>query len=312
MGIASTVDLLNGLNGLYPAVPKIPVQHADPPLRFERFLTHRPWSAAALPFFSFPLYPFMIGLGYLMPLDASTSIWFFYLFRKALLVLTDWLGALRGVGFTTVGPPYLLQQSYGAWFMLTTHSLWTSRRYLRAVACEVIRPSVFSAKEPFSYRDSFTLCLSGLAFLLWFSYRGGMSLWVGLIYFGVFLSWSLAIAKCRAELGPPAHEIVGLNSANFISHTIGMGRLSLREKVMMPLYWWFNGRGHRTHQMPIVLEGFKMAKATNLNGQGLVWLMVACMGWGRYCLFGRLYTKSIKSEVKATPLSDTTGDNSTS
>jgi hypothetical protein len=37
----------------------------------------RPWNAAASPFFSFPLYPFIIALGYLIPLDIAFSMWFF-------------------------------------------------------------------------------------------------------------------------------------------------------------------------------------------------------------------------------------------
>ncbi len=276
------VDLVNGLNAFFPSVPKIPVRHDDLQLRLDPslFSLGRPWNAASPPFFSFPLYPFIIALGYLLPLDLSFSIWFFYLFRKAMLVATDWLGFFRGGSYTVSGPPYLMHQSYGSWLMLTVHALWVARHYLREVRRELLRPSEISRNEPISYRGSVLLCLVGFGFLLWFSLSGGMGWWVALIYFGVFFGWSMAIAKCRAELGPPAHEVVGLNSANFIAHTLGMGRLSTKDKVMMPLYWWFNGRGHRNHQMPIVLEGFKMAQVTGLNVKAFPWLMVLCFGVG--------------------------------
>jgi hypothetical protein len=281
-GVVAFLDLMNGLSAFYPSISKIPVRHDDLQLRLDPLLYSmgRPWNAAAPPFFSFPLYPFIIALGYLIPLDIAFSMWFFYLLRKVLLVITDWLGFFRGAGYIVSGPPYLLQQSYGAWLMLTVHTLWAAKHYLKEVGREIFRPTALSQQEPLSYRRAILLTLLGLGFLLWFSMRGGMSLWVALIYFGVFFGWSMAIAKCRAELGPPAHEIVGLNSANFIAHTIGMGRLSTRDKVMMPLYWWFNGRGHRNHQMPIVLEGFKMAQVTGLNIKAFPLLMVICFGVG--------------------------------
>ncbi|MCS7224453.1 MAG: hypothetical protein NZ959_07845 [Armatimonadetes bacterium] len=283
-GIAAFIDILNGLNGLYPIVPKIPVQHADPPLRLERFLTHRPWSAAAPPFFSFPLYPFMIGLGYLMPIDASFSVWFFYLFRKALLVFTDWLGYLGGLGFLTSGPPYLVQQTYGAWLALALQAIWTARSHLKSfLSCPPDRLSPSS--EPFNPRFLFALLFLSFSFLVLFTYRGGMRLSVALLYFGVFFLWSLAIAKCRASLGPPAHEMVGLNSAFFIAHTIGMSRLRIQDKVMMPFFWWFNGRGHRTHQMPIILEGFKMAQVCRLDPRCLSWVLIFGMGIGTIFAF---------------------------
>ncbi len=281
--VATFIDLLNGLNGLYPSIPRIPVQHADPPLRWERFLTTRPWSAAAPPFFSFPLYPFMIGLGFLMPFDASVSIWFFYLFRKALLILTDWLGMVWGAGFLATGPPYLLQQSYGAWFALALQSLWHARRYLLENVLTKKRDR--SDGEQLSAQTALLILLGGSAFLISFSCAGGMSGVIAGVYFGVFLLYSLAIAKCRAALGPPAHEMVGLNSAYFFSHTIGMGRLRTPDKVMMTLYWWFNGRGHRTHQMPIILEGFKMADVCRADSARLPWIMILSMGWGTILAF---------------------------
>lgn len=284
-GLVALIDLMNGLNAFFPAIPKIFLRHDDLKLRFESLMTSRPFSAAAPPFFSFPLYPFIIALGYLVPLELSFSMWFFYLFRKVMLIFSDWIGVFRGGGYAVSGPPYLLQQSYGAWFMLTVHTLWAARHYLLVVGREIRRPSAVSREEPISYRLAILLTLAGIGFLFWFSMKGGMSLWVALIYFGVFFGWSMAIAKCRAELGPPAHEVVGLNSANFFAHSIGMERLSTRDKVMMPLFWWFNGRGHRNHQMPIVLEGFKMAQITGIQAKGLPWLMVFCMGFGTLLAF---------------------------
>jgi hypothetical protein len=76
LAIAALINLLNGLHALYPAVPGIPLRQAN----IGGYFTEKPWNAMG----STPIYvlPFAVGLGYLMPLELSFSIWFFYLFWK--------------------------------------------------------------------------------------------------------------------------------------------------------------------------------------------------------------------------------------
>src|SRR5579872_6376141 len=103
--LAAGLDLYNGLATLYPSIPMIHVRHDYGPHDLGQFLTTYPWNAAGdLPL---PLYPFIIALGYFLPLDLSFSLWFFYLLKKGLLVFT------AAVGIEQVGAhsfPYLTEQ----------------------------------------------------------------------------------------------------------------------------------------------------------------------------------------------------------
>ena len=70
------LDLLNGLNFLYPYIPSIPIRQD-----IGRYFTEKPFNAMG----SIPVYfnPYAIGIGFLMPLDLAFSCWLFYLFWKA-------------------------------------------------------------------------------------------------------------------------------------------------------------------------------------------------------------------------------------
>ncbi|HID06884.1 MAG TPA: hypothetical protein EYP10_07020, partial [Armatimonadetes bacterium] len=274
--LAGGVDLMNGLHSFYPSVPLIKVRHND--MNYSFWFVNRPWRAMASPRpFWIPLYPFIIALGFLLPLDLSFSIWFFYLFRKFQQVIADAMGVWR----PPEGAPYIRQQAFGAWTALGIHVLWLARIHLRNVIRELWHPEAQRARgEALSYRAATVLVIIGLGYMIWFSHRGGMSWGVSVLYFLPFIIWSLAITKMRAELGPPAHEMVPLNSAYLLVYLFGSERLGARNLTMMPLYWWFNGRGHRNHQMPIVLEGFKMAHDAGLHPRGLPWLMIGSMTLG--------------------------------
>ena len=78
--LAAFIDILNGLNHFFPQVPRIPVRHNYHNLG--RYFTTKPWNAIG--WLPLPLYPFLIGLGFLLPLDLSFSIWFFFLFKNML------------------------------------------------------------------------------------------------------------------------------------------------------------------------------------------------------------------------------------
>jgi len=75
--IAASLDILNGLHHLYPAIPGIYLKMRS----VSHYFTEKPWNAIGGTHISF--YPFVIGLGFFMPLTMSFSCWFFYLFWKA-------------------------------------------------------------------------------------------------------------------------------------------------------------------------------------------------------------------------------------
>ena len=103
--------LINGMHFFFPQIPYVPVkrQHID------RFFVEKPWNAAMPMKISF--YPFIIGLGFMMPLDLCFSAWFFYLLTRIELVLISATGIRTSAGFL-----YFHQQMFGA--MLVVFSFY--------------------------------------------------------------------------------------------------------------------------------------------------------------------------------------------
>src|SRR5579859_1118851 len=67
--LGAALDLWNGLATLYPSLPLIPVRHDYEAHNLGQYFTSYPWNAIGdLPL---PLYPFIIALGYFLPLDLS-------------------------------------------------------------------------------------------------------------------------------------------------------------------------------------------------------------------------------------------------
>ena len=67
--VAAGVDLINGLNFLYPSVPEIPTRGVE----LHQYFTSKPWSAMGPTYVRWRF--FMIGMTYLLPLEMSVSCW---------------------------------------------------------------------------------------------------------------------------------------------------------------------------------------------------------------------------------------------
>ncbi|MCW3099002.1 MAG: hypothetical protein JWL77_4620 [Chthonomonadaceae bacterium] len=280
----SSLDVWNGLATLYPNLPLIPVRHDYGPHDLGQFFQSYPMNAmGGLPL---PLYPFIIALGYFLPLDLSFSLWFFFLFKKGLLVLSAVLGVEPGQLSTF---PYLTQQSFGAWFTIIGVALWTARHHFRKVWEKALHPSsavLDDSAEPMTYRAALLGILAGLIFLTWFCLAAGMSLGIILLYFGFFFLLSIGITRIRAELGPPAHEMAGnMNGPGLLTLFAGTRGVGMPNLTMMSMFWWFSGRGYRTNVMPCQLEAMKMAQAGRVNMRGMGFAMMLALVVGGFASF---------------------------
>jgi hypothetical protein len=275
----ASLDLWNGLATFYPSIPLIPVRHDHPAHNLGQYATTYPWNAVgSVPM---PLYPFLIALGYFLPLDLSFSLWFFYVFKLGLLVLAAALGMQPG---RLSSFPYLQQQSFGAWFAIIGVALWTSRRHLAQVWQKVwdpARSTLDDSGEPMSYRAAFAGMALGMGFVTWFCLQAGMTLAIVLLYFGFFFLLSIGITRIRAELGPPAHEMAGaLNGSYLLTLFGGTQAVGLPNLTIMTMFWWFSGRGYRTHLMPCQLEAMKMGQqsGSSLRGMGFAMMFAVFVG----------------------------------
>lgn len=277
--VGASLDIWNGLATFYPAIPIITVRHDAK--NIGDYATSPPWNAVG--WVPLPLYPFIVALGYFLPTDLSFSLWFFFLLKLVLRVVAASIGTPPSMLSQF---PYFTEQSFGAWGVITLAAVWYARHHLREVWIKIISPgesSLDDSEEPIRYRTAALGILLGSAFLFFFCFRAGMSPWIIAAYFAFFFLLSIGIARLRAELGPPAHEMAGnLNGTGLLTLFLGTQGVGLQNLTMMTMFWWFCGRGYRSHLMPGMLEGMRMGRGSDgrgqLHGMGIAMILALFLG----------------------------------
>jgi len=258
-GVVGIIELLNSLNYFFPAIPKLVVR-----TNLQKFFTEKPFSAIGWTPFAF--YPFIIGLGFFMPLSLSFSCWFFYLFRKSQMILGVVIGLQSLPSF-----PYDREQSLGAYIGLSLFALWASRRHIKQVLKEAISHSVSKDKSWLNLTALLGI-LSGAGFIIFFFLKAGMSIWIILLAFSIYYVLSVGITRMRAESGVPAHDLHFMGPDHTIPVLLGTRNLGGRNLSVLTFLYSFN-RAHRAHPMPHQLEGFKLADRTGMSVVRLAFAM---------------------------------------
>lgn len=266
--LASFVDLVNSLNVYYPGIPTI-----FTPGRGSSFydaqlwITQKPWNAIGWTPLSF--YPFIIGLGMLMPLDFLFSCWFFYIFWKMQRVVTVAMAWDQDPRF-----PYDNNQAFGAYIAFCIMSLWLSRGYLAQVfQCALGRRSeIDDRNEPIRYRLALLGIVVGMGGLIWFSMLMGMTPWLAILFFLIYFALAVAITRMRAEMGTPVHDLHFTGPDWILTETLGTRAFTPAQLVAFSIFFWFN-RAYRSHPMPHQLEAFKLAEQSHSDYRKWFWGM---------------------------------------
>ena len=269
---SASITMFNGLSFIYPGIPMIAIRKSD----ISYLFTNKPWSAIS--WTPLTIQPFIVGMGFLMPLELSFSCWFFYFFRKSQRVLASLIG-LKGLSwFPTTGPlgfPYDRQQSLGAYLALAAFALWMGRKHLITVFKKTVYTSsdIDDSKEPMPYRTAVLGVIMGMIFLVVFCMRAGMSWWVASLFFLMYLAMSMGITRMRAESGVPAHDLHYIGPDYLIPAITGTRRLGSGNMTMLSLTWFLN-RAHRAHPMPHQLESLKLADRTGTSSRKSIYALV--------------------------------------
>ena len=258
--LAAGADAWNSVAFLPPGLPKLPLAGWD----MTHYFVGRPWSAVG--WMEGSLYPFVIGIGYLMPSDFLFSSWFFFLFWKAERVLGAAVGLDQIAGF-----PFTNFQAFGAYLLFALSAAWVGRRYLREVwgAIWGRADPARDAREPLGYRSAAVTLAVCVALLLWFSSALGMRLWLAVVFFAMYFVLSLAIDRMRAQFGSPMHDLSLTGPGSILTAVVGTRAFPPTDLTVMGLYQWFN-RAYRGHPMPHELEAMKMQNLAGNPGRGLL------------------------------------------
>ena len=280
--LAAGVDTTNSLNYYIPSIPAILTPgHGQSFIDLSTYVPSKPWSAIGWTPLSF--YPFVIGLGMLLPMDFLFSAWFFYIMWKVQSVVTvanGWDADSR--------MPYANYQAFGAYAAFFISTIWLSRKYLAQVFRKGIGLSseLDDSDEPLRYRTALSGIAGGMVLLVGFSVALGMSWYIAVAFFIIYLALALAITRMRAEMGTPVHDLHFTGPDWTMGDLVGPQALGSGNLAVFSMFFWFN-RAYRCQSMPFQLEGLKMAEQSGARKemQKWVWAMLAAGGFGMLCSF---------------------------
>jgi hypothetical protein len=152
---------------------------------------------------SFSLQPLVIGITYLVNLDVSLSIWFFYLVTQ---FEQWWLGRLgavdRGPGEPhAAGGAILASQQVGALLVLVFAALWMGRRSLAERLQAAWRGDGSTASEMLPHRWLLIAGGVGLAYMVAFIARTGMPMYILIPYLLLALLIFFGTTRILAQTG---------------------------------------------------------------------------------------------------------------
>ena len=252
-GIAAGIDVLNSVSYLYPSWPHIRIEEYN----LLPYFNWPPWNAAGWTPISF--YPFLIGVGALMPVDFLFSCWFFYIFWKIERIATV------ALGFTATRPnfPYIDQQAFGAYMVFFLFALWHSRRHMAGVWRRVLgrKGGADDSGEPASYRTASVGLALGMVTVIGFALVMGMSAWLALLFFAIYFALAVSVTRMRAQFGSPVHDLHFTGPDTALPLVIGTSRMGPQDLTVMSQFFWFN-RAYRSHPMPHQLEGMRLMRSS--------------------------------------------------
>ena len=274
LSLAAGLDIFNGLHSIFPGVPEIHVT-----LRYYSIFTEEPWNAIGSVPLSF--YPFAIGLGFFIPVGLSFSCWFFFWCWNALRIAGSAIGLSGLPDF-----PYSSAQGSGSYVALALLAIWTGRKHLKRAILKAVRlqNTVDDSAEPMRYRTALLGIVVGVAFIILFCWRGGMTVWAAIAFFAFYFAISIALTRMRAEIGVPMHDLHYSGPDEILVRIFGTRGLSKGTLGMASLFFFIN-RAYRSHPMPHQIEGFWLAKQTRSDVKRLTFAMMLAVVLGTISAF---------------------------
>jgi len=279
------IDMINGFHFIYPSIPLINVRFL---LSLNDLVPGPPWNAIG--WTPVGIFPYMAVIGFFMPTDLLFSCIFFYFFRKFEQVFTYAIGFTEsagtfGGGGLVPGAPYFSEQSWGAFLALFVTSMWVARSYLSNVWRQVLHGSD-SGEAGVPHRAAFAGLLLSLAGIFGIGWLVGIPLWMVAFTTLLFLAFSVALTRMRAQIGAPSHEMAFMGPNQMLVDFVGTQALPQAGISRMVTMFHFFNRIHRTHPMPHQLEAMKMGESAKLNQRALFIAIIlatvvgSCLGHG--------------------------------
>ncbi len=191
--------IIHGINGLHFHIPAVPQLK----LFFDLgvYFTSRPWDIVR------PLWAIIhfsvIGFVYLLPVQLSFSLWFFYFFFHGQSIIGRAMGkpVTNVTGYATKG--FAAYQMAGALIALVVIAMWRMRSHLYDIFRKAFKASsdVDDSGEVMSYRTALLGLFFGTLVICLWSVAAGASLTVILIVIILFYITMIAMTRMVSEGG---------------------------------------------------------------------------------------------------------------
>lgn len=267
--VAGLYDMLNGLHSLWPVVPTVNFQNFN----LSPYLRTKPWSAIG--WTPFTLFPFVVGLGYMLPRELLFSFWFFFIVWKMESVLCQAVGLPLGRHQW----PFLDEQAFGCYAAIVLYALWAMRGYLKRVWEDILTNARAAPDDPFSYRAAVIGAAIGLAILVVFVMAGGLPLWAALAFFALYFLIALCVTRMRAQFGPPTHDLHFVGPDQTLTSVLGTRQFQPKALAAMTYLYSFN-RAYRSHPMPHQLETLRVCQRSHTPSYGIALAILLAVVWG--------------------------------
>ncbi len=237
--LAAAIESHNSIAWLVPALPTLPVKVIQWP------------RAAGLPFSGLgsiwtALYPFMIGIAFLLPLDVSLSLWLFFVLTRVQDMAAVLLGYRDSGGWSLTQPPYHGAQNSGAVLMLALLLLWRVRGDLwRGVT-----------GRDRNHRLALLALLGGAVGVCWLAANAGIPVTITAIWLVLYLLVALTLGRLVAETGIPT-AMWPFPPQEILYAFTGSTVLNRRQLVA---FTWLRNFDERYADTPIMhqLSGFRL------------------------------------------------------
>ncbi len=262
--IAALLSLWNGISFLYPSLPTIPLGVTD----LKPYLSSKPWSA--IDWMPITFYPMVIGLGFLLPVDLLFSCWFFFLYWKLQIVVSN------AMAWDTVQDfPFQPEQGFGSLIGLFLFYAYTGRKtYAAILKSALTRETVNRGDEALSGKQALTGIAIGFLGLVLFCSAAHVTLWVSVSFFIIFFASILVIARIRAELGAPVHDFHFMGPDAMIPRAFSSAAIQPHDMAFYTFCFSLT-RAHRSDAMPVGLEGLQIAKQKQMDARKMFWAIIA-------------------------------------
>ena len=250
---------INGLHSYFPAIPQFPSV-------FDLYkpFTEKPWIVLGRwPSVRFFIFFSVIGITYLLTLEVSFSLWFFFFVFKAQDVAMTAMGA-------KIDPwDSAARQVMGGSLVFVVFIFWAGREHIGAVIRKTFlgRSGPDDSDEPMPYRWAFIGFIASLILVILWCYLAGIKLWVGaMVAISIFvtsvtLTWMVANGGLLLVNAP-------YGASEYAQAIFGSAAIGARSMTVLGFERFM--RNWSEFLMPHVMHAFKVTDLTPIDSRKLL------------------------------------------